>query len=114
MQHSFVFRRSRDIAYPKEISIKVLMVNFRGQVTDVQKKSLKGSESLAKSLPLLQSATSQRVQTPFFISSWRSKTEFPPQITVEKKNRGELICCLKVEIKSGVYQMLPIHQVPFI
>jgi hypothetical protein len=48
------------------------------------------SEQTQRSLP----------QLPLFVSPYK-----------KEKDKGKLVCCLKVEIKAGVYKMLPIHQV---
>ncbi|KAJ3042722.1 hypothetical protein HDV00_006779 [Rhizophlyctis rosea] len=35
----------------------------------------------------------------------------PPATAPAERDRGKLICCLKVEIRVGVYKMLPVHAV---
>ena len=32
---------------------------------------------------------------------------------VQTGQRGRLLCCLKVEIKTGIFRMLPVHEVGF-
>ncbi|KAJ3321666.1 hypothetical protein HDV06_003959 [Boothiomyces sp. JEL0866] len=91
-------------------------------------KDEKESQYRQKSLPLLgeMQLTANRVQSPLFVTSFNSKqraqemkrkdqlpvTEPIKFANIDNHNeRGRLICCLKVEIKSGVYKMLPIHKI---
>ncbi|KAJ3252873.1 hypothetical protein HK103_001118 [Boothiomyces macroporosus] len=91
-------------------------------------KEDKESQHRQKSLPLLgeMQLTANRVQSPLFVTSFNSKQRTQEmkkkdQLPVTEPlkfahidnhgDRGRLICCLKVEIKSGVYKMLPIHKV---
>jgi hypothetical protein len=42
------------------------------------------------------------------------KTEPRRSVTSHQKfDRGKLLCCLKIEIRAGVYRMLPVHQVVY-
>ncbi|KAJ3305646.1 hypothetical protein HDV03_001291 [Kappamyces sp. JEL0829] len=76
------------------------------------------SQMQNRSLPTLGE---QPMASPLFVRSWSSKEKLvqvgkqkePALLADGKKSQspGKLICCLKVEIKSGVYKMLPVHQV---
>lgn len=72
-----------------------------------------------RSLPLLVESN----LSPIFVSSWSSneKVDSARRMKEPQTNalgdyrrcdseRGKLLCCLKVEIKNGIYKMLPIHQ----
>jgi hypothetical protein len=70
-----------------------------------------------RSLPVLGD---QSLSSPLFVSSWSSKeklVQFNKKETYvypdgrKSANKGKLLCCLKVEIKTGIYKMLPVHQV---
>ena len=41
----------------------------------------------------------------------RKFKQFPIAPAAQPVERGKLLCCLKVEIKAGIYRMLPVHQV---
>ena len=94
------------------------LYNLDGAASRVERPQ---SQLQQRSLPLLVDTN----VSPLFVSSWSSnekqnfarrmkelhKSALPDtrkSIDIEK---GKLLCCLKVEIKTGVYQMLPVHQV---
>lgn len=71
-----------------------------------------------KTLPLLVDTATM---SPLLVSSWSSREKLVKSssqkggtLSAEEKkilDRGRLLCCLKVEIKAGVFKMLPVHQV---
>lgn len=89
---------------------------------DSHERGRLNSQTRQKSLPLLKT---DNTVSPVFMNSWSSneKMNLTRRIKELQKNtqtegrksidtqKGKLLCCLKVEIKAGVYKMLPIHQV---
>ncbi|KAI8914462.1 hypothetical protein EDD86DRAFT_199396 [Gorgonomyces haynaldii] len=52
---------------------------------------------------LLDTSNLPRLDEPLFKPLKRSLTSHRPE-------RGRLLCCLKIEVKTGVYKMLPVHE----
>ncbi|KAJ3273855.1 hypothetical protein HDV01_003833 [Terramyces sp. JEL0728] len=117
------------LAYPSQSKscISKRKPSGESQSQYLNDKEEKESQQRQKSLPLLgdMQLTANRVQSPLFVTSFNSKQRvqeqkkkepLPPTEPIKYANienhseRGRLICCLKVEIKSGVYKMLPIHK----
>lgn len=94
------------------------LYNLDGATTSIERPK---SHLQQRSLPLLVDAN----VSPLFVSSWSSneKQSFAKRMKELQKSalldtkksldteKGKLLCCLKVEIRTGVYKMLPIHLV---
>jgi hypothetical protein len=92
--------------------------DVRGKGT---KRAIQSSLVTRKVLPLTESnlllfkmandtmSTAQRVS--LWVAAMPSTFEHFEVFDLPCNDRGRLVCCLKVEIKSGKYKMLPVYQV---